>query len=166
MNKLEIPNTNTYITDGCVVRLLQFPNTKWIVHYGWYTYNGVTASGWYFSSIPDQTILPIEYEYLSTIEILTGGCTCPSKPSLPIMPLSTYMWELDRAAISVETVGERDRLSRERILPDGKIVRVNEYDETGAKYFTWNASRQDWDVLIFDNADDDTGPIWNTVYVE
>ena len=49
--------------------LARFPGTKWIVHNGWYTYNGANFTGWYFMSIPAQTCLPVTPEDLSHLSI-------------------------------------------------------------------------------------------------
>lgn len=71
-NQLSIPNSNEYVTEGTVVILARFPGTKWVVHHGWYTYAGRQIQGWYFSSIPSQTIIPVNEDDLQMLTVVSG----------------------------------------------------------------------------------------------
>lgn len=73
MNYLKVPNSDIQLTDGSVVMLARFPGTKWVVHYGWYDYSGRRAMGWYFSSIPAQTVIPATNQDLQLIVVIDNG---------------------------------------------------------------------------------------------
>ncbi len=75
MKSIIIPDTEQRLNEGSIVILEKYPNTKWIVNTGWYTYGEDQFEGWYFSSIPSNTILPITDEYLTNIQILSNGDT-------------------------------------------------------------------------------------------
>lgn len=164
MKQLVLPNSNTYLVDGSVVTLARFPGMKWIVHYGWYTYKGSQKSGWYFSSIPEQTVIPVNDADLRTLTVLSGSCECNCPPGVewddstcpppgPPGPKDSFTpkhrWELDRAALSVNTIAERDLLTQDRLLPDGKLVRVSECPDGKTRYFAWNQATQSWDEESF-----------------
>ena len=81
---LKIPCSEQRLVDGSVVILDRFPNTKWIVHNGWYTYQNVRYNGWHFSSIPSRTILPCSDRDLCHLIVLSGGdCGCDCRPEPP-----------------------------------------------------------------------------------
>lgn len=168
---LIVPNTGQKLYDGDVVMLSRYPGMKWILHCGWYTYYNGNYQGWYFQSIPTNTVIPVVDDDLTLLTVVSTnssscGCDCnsqsgssgsncappqpspsipPSNPSGPggpgLSPENAY--ELDRAWISVETVAKRDQLNK-RLLPDGKVVRVNQTSE-GPKYFIWNQVTENWD---------------------
>lgn len=73
MNYLKVPDSNIQLTDGSVVMLARFPGTKWVVHYGWYEYAGRRNMGWYFSSIPAQTVIPATTQDLQLIVVIDQG---------------------------------------------------------------------------------------------
>lgn len=78
---LKIPCSEQRLVDGSVVILDRFPNTKWIVHNGWYTYQNVRYNGWHFSSIPSRTILPCSDRDLCHLIVISGGdCGCDCRP--------------------------------------------------------------------------------------
>lgn len=153
MNRLIVPDTGVELHDGSIVILNRFPGTKWIVHNGWYSYQDQQYMGWYFCSIPSQTILPVSDEDLRMLTVVSDGeCPCPPGPKppmpfpdVPFTPQNAY--ELDRAWISVETIAQRDQLNK-RLLPNGKIVRVNNVSGQ-AKYYIWNQVTQVWEDETF-----------------
>lgn len=192
---LVVPNTGQKLTDGDIVMLTRYPGVKWVVHCGWYTYYNYQYSGWYFSSIPSNTVLPANEDDLNMIVVVSTnssgsgsscGCDCNSTPPNmppgmpPGMPPNmspsvppTYpapnppgphhpghppvhpgpdphlAKELDRAWISVETIIQRNQLNT-RVLPNGKVVRVNNADEAGKpKYYVWNQVKMQWDDMDF-----------------
>ena len=85
MEALRVPDTRIELYDGSVVMLARFPDLKWVVHHGWYTYNNQQCSGWYFCSIPSNTILPVNAEDLRLLTVVakSGGCPPPGRPTPP-----------------------------------------------------------------------------------
>lgn len=167
---LTVPSTGQKITDGTIVMLSRFPGTKWIVHYGWYTCDNQQCRGWYFNSIPANTKIPVTDEDLMMLTVIstntnnTSGCDChpgpspspspsPKPPTLPgpgghgLSPQQAF--ELNRSWISVDTIAMRDELSESRLLPDGKVVRVNRATEDNKpKYYIWNQVTEKWDDFV------------------
>lgn len=85
MSSIHIPDSTIELTDGSIVMLNRFPGTKWVVHEGWYTYNGRQYSGWYFCSIPANTVLPVNEQDLSALVVVS--CDSPDvDPPVPPMP--------------------------------------------------------------------------------
>lgn len=133
------------LADGYIVMLARFPDTRWIVHYGWYSYQGNQYQGWYFSAIPSQTTLPAIGEDLNNITIvsISSGC-CPSPMPGPGGGLNPQQaFELNRAWISVDTIEQLSQLNK-RVVPDGKIVRVNDIGDGTAKYYRYDQANQKW----------------------
>lgn len=163
MNSFVVPGTGITVTDGSVVMLSRFPGKKWIAHYGWYKYNGQQMMGWYFCSIPENSIIPMNDMDASTLTVVSSNGTCPCPPPAPAPSPSPVppcpnpgdhnqfsdqdKWELDRAFITVNTIAERDALNA-RLLPDGKLVRVNNDGDSPA-YFRWNQVTQVWEEEFF-----------------
>lgn len=172
MNYLNVPDSSLRLTDGCVVILDRFPGVKWIVHNGWYRYNDRQYMGWYFVSIPSQTVLPVNNQDLRMLTLVSDSqgdvapsCPLPPAPQPaphpcpPIYPpvpphpeperpaffSKTDKKHLDAAFISVPTLKKRDELDTSS-LPDGKIVRVNSVDGF-PKYYAWSAFNDHWEEL-------------------
>lgn len=166
MEALRIPDSGIELYDGSVVMLARFPDLKWVVHHGWYTYNHQQCSGWYFCSIPSNTILPVNADDLRLITVVakSGGCPPPSPgpgpkpgpcppgpgpkpgpgpcpPILPALP-KELIKDIDAALITVDNIAQRKKLRTER-FPDGKIVCVNDV-EGERKYYKWNKSTDEW----------------------
>lgn len=150
------------LTDGSVVMLARYPNMKWIVHKGWYTYAGNQYQGWYFSSIPAQTTLPVtDAECVGIIVVSSGSCDVPPVypypyppcppgpgpgPDTPFTPREKH--ELERAWITVDTTEQLSALNR-RLVPNGKIVRVNDKGDGNPGYFRYNQATQQWVTETF-----------------
>lgn len=83
MNYLKVPDSNVKLVDGSVVILHRFPGTKWVVHNGWYEYAGRRCSGWYFCSIPAQTIIPVSNQDLQLITVVAQGSGDAGVPNPP-----------------------------------------------------------------------------------
>lgn len=164
---LTVPSTRQQITDGTIVMLSRFPGMKWIVHFGWYTYDNQQFRGWYFNSIPANTQIPVTEKDLKTLTVVSGGgtsegCNChpdpnphpsPQPPTPPgpggqlLSPQQAF--ELNRSWISVDTIAMRDEISESRLLPDGKVVRVNRATEDNKpKYYIWNQVTEQWDDFV------------------
>lgn len=77
MRSIHIPETCQDITVGSVVILSRFPDTKWVLQDGWYIYEGQQYNGWYFSSIPAQTVIPVQGTDLLGLVIVSGGACKP-----------------------------------------------------------------------------------------
>lgn len=144
------------IVDGSIVILARFPGTKWIVHKGWYDYQGNQYNGWYLSSIPSQTTMPLVDSDLIGIKVVGGECPYPDHPfpsPNPPIPGGGGMkpemaWELNRAWITVDTIEQLSRLNR-RLVPDGKIVRVNDTGDDTAKYYRYDQAKSIWTEEYF-----------------
>ena len=184
---LMVPNSNVTLFDGSVVILHRFPDTKWIVHQGWYSYEGANYNGWYFSSIPQQTIIPMNEEDLSSLTIVSGGPGyCPDMPyppipgpfppapgpfpPLPVGDLPAYISNDEKARyeaafITLPLLADRDALNTEK-LPDGKIVRVNNVNDE-AKYYIWNKYEGEWQDFVFptEEPEPQPEPISDILYV-
>ena len=140
------------IVDGSIVILARFPGTKWVVHKGWYSYQGNQYNGWHLSSIPSQTAMPLMDSDLIGIVVVSGGCACPDQP-FPSPPpgggMSPQMtWELNRAWITVDTLEQLSKLNK-RLIPDGKIVRVNDTGDGSAKYYRYDQAKSIWTEEYF-----------------
>ena len=161
LNCINLPDSGYKLYDGTIVILSRFPGTRWIVHNGHYMYNGSSYTGWYFSSIPAQTTLPVTVEDLRLCIIVDTG-NCPPYPPCPIPPgpcpapapvpdMARMEYQLDRAFITVETLEERDRLVRYN-LPNGKMVRVNSVDGS-AQYYEWDDVNKQWNATKLADTD-------------
>ena len=165
LNQLVVPSTGLKLVDGSIVIISRFPDTKWIVHYGWYSFNNQQSMGWYFCSIPDKAILPVNNDDLNSVIVISNDdqcCPCPPHPHPPgpgpcpapdkPQPFTDVLKkELDAAFISVDTIADRNSLrDNDRKLPNGKLVRVNYIDDsTGPKYFRWDANNEKWQEESF-----------------
>lgn len=162
MNKLVIPDTGKQLVDGSIVMLARFPGTKWIVHDGWYMHYGKQYRGWYFCSIPANTIIPVNDDDLRLLTVVSG-CPCPPPPGpgpcppphpcpppdphhdCPVIFTERDKAELSRSWLVVETLAQRDKLNRyNRVIPNGKIVRVNNTGEGIPKYYRWDSDSELW----------------------
>lgn len=168
LNYLTVPNTGMKITDGSVVTLNRFPNVKWIVHNGWYAYNGQQFMGWYFCSIPAQTIIPVNDTDLALLTVVNAGSTCPPAPCPmpnpstrpdhshthdhchpPAPPVPPHIIDaVDRAFLTVDTIAQRNELNKRTLLPHGKIVRVNNAGGF-VKYYEWDQAQEQWSEVSF-----------------
>lgn len=150
-----VTDSGLEIYDGSIVMLARFPGTKWVVHKGWYTYNGTQYSGWYFSSIPAHTTLPVSTTDLAGIVVVSNsGCSCVH-PGPPIPPCSEESnlkpWmvnELNRAWITVDTMEQLSRLNN-RLIPSGKVVRVNDKGDGNPGYYRYNQAKREWETETF-----------------
>lgn len=139
------------IYDGSIVILARFPGTKWIVHKGWYSYQGNQYNGWYLSSIPSQSTMPLTDTDLIGITVVSDTSSSDSgyfpSPNVPKPGGHSFTpqmsWELNRAWITVDTIEQRNRLNR-RLIPDGKVVRVNDSGDGSTKYYSYDQANSQW----------------------
>ena len=85
MQYLNVPNTNIKLRDGTIVVLDRFPGTRWITHYGWYTFKGKSYMGWYFCSVPAQMIMPVNAFDLKLLSVVSDNKNSRSTPC-EVMP--------------------------------------------------------------------------------
>lgn len=163
-----IPNTDTRIYEGTIVIIQRLPTTKWIVHHGYYTYNGITQEGWYLAAIPSQTVMPLVDSDLYGIVIVDPKVyprpwppmpPIPPRPPIPPTPpgpgpgpdVVPFTKEdkatLDKTMITVQDLQERDLLSSDTLI-NGRVVRVNDY-EGHIEYFEWDAPNLTWKLLDY-----------------
>lgn len=161
IRELDIPASNIKILEGTVVTLAYYPGTTWVVRYGWYVYENQRYYGWYFSSIPEDTVVPASEEYLLSCKVVSGSADtryCPPpapgpKPPHPapgpMPPCADNVRIADSAFISVQTLKDRDMLNMRGIyIPNGKLIRVNDVDGE-AKYYVWNSTTLRWHDVVF-----------------
>lgn len=150
-----VTDTGVIIYDGSVVILSQYPNVKWLIKNGWYTYKGKQYNGWYFSSIPANDTMPVDTSDLSGITLVSGPNCCPPPPG-PVPPgpgpseerfTHELRIQLERAWITVDTIEQRDRLNI-RLVPDGKVVKVNDVGGQ-VKYYSYDQSTSTWVEEVF-----------------
>lgn len=157
-----IPGTQRRVYDGSVVMLFRLPNLRWIIHYGYYNYNGKKQKGWYFSSIPSDTTMPVFNEDLVAMKVIDGSPEpCPPGPGphppfppgpgphppapIPIPFTPQDKMQVDAAMITVDDLAARDKLGRDG-LQNGKVIRVNDIDGQGTvEYYSWNAETSKWE---------------------
>lgn len=158
MKQLNVPDTGVKLTEGSIVILAKYPSIKWITHYGWYDYNDQQQMGWYFSSIPDQSILPVTSDNLRYLTLVSDSGRCPHGPHLPppppkpvpIIPQPELIDQINRSFITVDTISERDDLDTTN-FPTGKLVKVNNV-EGQPKHYEWDQTKQRWLSTTFEDS--------------
>ena len=152
MTPFLVTDTGVIIYHGSVVVLSKYPNVKWLIRCGWYTYQNNQYNGWFCSSIPANDIIPINESELSGVILVSTPC-CPAPPSPSPYPVpdepstSEIRNQLERAWITVDTIEQRDRLNM-RIVPDGKVVKVNDVEGL-VKYYSYDQSLSTWVEEMF-----------------
>ena len=150
INYIVIPGTDIRLYDSDIVKISNKPRVKWLVHLGWYIYDGVQNFGWYFESIKNGEILPVSIIDLTLCTLVTlktqGSERCDGKVVNFTRPFTDADADiLKRAFITVDTIEQRDNLDKKKLI-NGKMVRVNS-SEGPAQYFAWNADTQTWEYL-------------------
>ena len=151
---LVIPGTNIRLYDSDIVKISGKPRIKWVVHTGWYIYEGNQNFGWYFISIKDGTILPASIIDLTLCTLVTTKTQGSEKYDGKVVnytrPFTVADAELlNRSFITVETIEQRDNLDKKKLV-NGKLVRCN--DVGGApNYYAWNSETKEWDRVDFGN---------------
>lgn len=151
-NFILIPGTNIRLYDGDVVKISGKPRIKWVVHTGWYIYDGNQNYGWYFVSIKNGDILPVGAVDLTLCTLVTvktqGSGVTDGKVVNYTRPFTLADAEaLNRAFITVETIEQRDNLDKKKLV-NGKLVRCNDVGGV-ATYYAWNAETKAWDKVDF-----------------
>lgn len=164
MRYLTLPDSNVRLYPGSVVIFPDPPDIRWILHVGWYSYEGERFMGWYFRSIPVGDIIPYEKADISNMIVVDNAAPCPPVPPVPpgpcpppddpAVPFKRSLRDMLYAAfITVQTLEDLHNLDTS-VIPDGKLVRVN--DVLGVtKYYAWNAPHSEWDAIdIFPDLSD------------
>jgi len=69
---LNLPNSNSYIKPGNVIRLGRFDSREWVVHFGWYEFGGNRpVCGWYLTTDNGLTVKPIQLPDLDDIYLIS-----------------------------------------------------------------------------------------------
>ena len=144
---LVISGTNIRLYDSDIVKISGKPRIKWVVHTGWYIYEGNQNFGWYFVSIKDGTILPASIIDLTLCTLVTtktqGSERYDGKVVNYTRPFTLEDAEtLNRAFITVETIEQRDNLDNKKLV-NGRLVRVNDVGGV-ATYYRWDAETKSW----------------------
>ena len=143
-----IPGTNIRLYPDDIVTISNKPKTKWVVHTGWYRYQGTQSFGWYFQSMTTGENIPVAIVDLTLCTLVsskTQGSTFHDGPeTLYTSAFTDYDAEvLSRTFISVDTLTQRDNIDPDG-LTDGRIVRVNDVGGE-VKYYAWNNSNRVWE---------------------
>lgn len=147
--------TVTQLNIGDIVLISDYGNNKWLVCYGWYTYNHSRCNGWYFKQIPNGKVLPMDDVDMDNVTIVSPKPEpgpCPPKPGPEPGP-SPSPYGTDQAFITVDTMYDLKKLGLGYPV-EGKIVRVNETDEHVPGYFIWDADTLTWAIFEFPTSED------------
>lgn len=144
---LVIPRTNIRLYDSDIVKISGKPRIKWVVHTGWYIYEGNQNFGWYFVSIKDGTILPASIIDLTLCTLVTtktqGSERYDGKVVNYTRPFTLEDADtLNRTFITVDTIEQRDNLDKKKLV-EGRLVRVNDVGGV-VVYYSWNAETKSW----------------------
>lgn len=159
MKQLTIPDTGAVLYPGSIVILAEYPYTKWVVKYGWYTYKEQQLNGWFFRSVTDGTVLSLSNVNLSAVTLVSQGerphGPCPGPIHMPgphpiprPRPQPGFGYspreadQLRRSFITVDSINQRDALD-DGNLPDGRICRVNNVNGR-PKYYAYDVSTSTW----------------------
>lgn len=139
------------LREGMVITIGKYDQTKFVIKYGWYTYDNKQYLGWYAESILDNLIIPTNLIDWMTVTVINDGCDCPPCPCPPhvhdrIIPFTeSYKDLIDRTFITVDSYDEFMHLSKSRI-PDGKIIKINNVGGL-TKFFTWSEEHHTWSPI-------------------
>lgn len=142
-----IPGTNIRLYDGDIIKISNKPRIKWIVHTGWYIYEGNQNFGWYFVSIKDGTILPASVVDLTLCTLVTtktqGSERYDGKVVNYTRPFTLADADvLNRTFITVDTIEQRDNLDPNKMI-DGRLLRVNDVGGV-PMYYRWDSAEKSW----------------------
>lgn len=149
-----IPGTNIRLYDGDTVKISNKPKDTFIVHTGWYMYQGAQQYGWYMVSVNTAETLPV---YIIDLTLCTleshriiNSETCDGPVVNYTKPFTDADAEiLNRTFISVDTIAQRDNIDP-KTLTEGRLIRVNDVDGKPA-YYSWDSINSEW-LEITNNA--------------
>lgn len=142
-----IPGTDIRLYENDIVKISNKPKVDWIVHYGWFYFQGKQTYGWYFVSTETTEVLPA---YVVDLTLCTlkytktvGSEICDGKVTEYADPFTEADAELlKRTFITVDTIDQRDNIDPKSLV-NGKMVRVN-YVDGVAKYYAWDEESKTW----------------------
>ncbi len=146
-NYLVIPGTNIRLYDGDIIKISGKPRIKWVVHAGWYIYEGNQNFGWYFTSIKNGDILPASAIDLTLCTLDTvktqGSRITDGKVVNYTRPFTLADADvLNRTFITVDTIEQRDNLDPNKMI-DGRLLRVNDVGGV-PMYYRWDSTEKSW----------------------
>ncbi len=144
---LVIPGTSIRLYDSDIVKISGKPRIKWVVHTGWFIYEGNQNFGWYFVSIKDGTILPASIIDLTLCTLVTTKTQGSEKYDGKVVnytrPFTLADADiLNRTFITLDTIEQRDNLDKKKLV-NGRLVRVNDVGGA-ANYYRWDAETESW----------------------
>lgn len=150
LNYIVIPNTNIRLYDGDVIKISNKPRIKWVVHSGWFIYQGAQNFGWYFVSIKNGEILPVTIIDLTLCTLVTSKTQGSEKYDGKVVNYTRPFTDTDaeiirRAFITVDTIHQRDNIDKKQLV-NGKLVRVNDVGGVPS-YYSWNSETKVWDLV-------------------
>lgn len=82
--KLPIPNSDNFIGEGDIIILDRFSTIKWVVGFGWYSFDGNRkVNGWYLRQLDNEHIVkPIQEIDLYDIYVIQRSCNNADNPTL------------------------------------------------------------------------------------
>lgn len=119
------------IYENSIVVLSGYPDTRWILCNGWYSYQGNYYVGWYFKSIPQGTILAATPDVLATATVVGGVPSVPDpgsdQPSITVASTSTiemtFPSDVDLSLVDLLTFSlEQDGFKFRKDTPDPNII--------------------------------------------
>lgn len=165
MKYIYIPESGIKLVEGNIIMLAKYPNTKWVIDFGWYEYEGTQYNGWFIKSIIDGTLVPVNEDDLVDVTVVSTKSNdaeppfpwpypprpcpppCPPTPRPPEGTPAFYSQaekqQLRSAFITVQNIEERDKLDTANI-PNGKLIRVNDVDGE-VKYYEWSVDKNEWE---------------------
>lgn len=175
---LPVPDSDIKLFDGNIVMFDTHPCVKWVTHLGFYKYEGKQYNGWYFTSVPDQELMPVHIADLRTVHKISNTMNGPKRkrrihpkpvpPPFPPGPDVTIFTvddkdHLDRAWLTLDTIAQRDALDKIG-LKDGKIVRVNDVNGE-VRFFQWSAENDHWEDFNIATKEDieDCKVVWTVI---
>lgn len=149
-----IPDTGRKLYDGEVVILNRLPDAKWIVRYGYFTYNKMLMQDWHLCSISGNYIIPLENDDLNDLQIIdSANKRVFTDVILPDVDTAVFTTQdklmLDRTILSVTSIEELYEIDTSELV-DNKKVRVDSVDEEGTVgYYQWNKKANVWEAIPY-----------------
>ena len=145
-----VPGTNIRLYEGDIVKISNKPRVKWFVHYGWYIYNDVQNSGWYFECIKNGEILPASAVDLTLVILDTTKTQGSNKTDGKVVnytrPFTLADAELlNRTFITLDTIEQRNNIDPTKLV-NGRMVRVNDVGGV-VVYYAWNSATKEWEKI-------------------
>lgn len=147
-----IPGTNIRLYDSDIIKISNYPHTLWVVHMGWYVYNGAQNFGWYVESLESGEILPIAVINLTLCTLVSVKTQGSEMYDGKVVNYTKPFTEADatilnRTFLTLDTIKQRDNLDNQKLV-DGRLVRINNVGGE-SRYYAWDANTHTWDLIDF-----------------